>query len=234
MKNISHLLLSYPGLSAHRIGQRRVDRHGRKQSSDGIPAGPPGSAPTLRQRALSVSQEEQERAEEVRLRVGRPLSLVLPWGERWLEGNPVTGRDLEQLVELASGASFHAVADQVRRGYLTVAGGHRIGLCGSAVLREGEVQGLRNPLLRRPAYCPAAARSGGGGAGTAVPGGAAGEYPHSGPAGLGKTTLLRDLIRRCPRGRAVILCGWPLPTSGERWRLCTGASLSWRWVPAPM
>ena len=156
--------------------------------------------PPLRQRALSVSPEEQERAEEVRLRVGRPLSLVLPWGERWLEGKPVTGQDLEQLVELASGASFHAVADQVRRGYLTVAGGHRIGLCGSAVLREGEMQGLRNLSsadLRIARQMPGAAR------------GVLERLCREGrlesalilaPPGLGKTTLLRDLIRRVSGG----------------------------------
>ena len=156
--------------------------------------------PPLRQRALSVTPEEQERAEEVRLRVGRPLSLVLPWGERWLEGKPVTGQDLEQLVELASGASFHAVADQVRRGYLTVAGGHRIGLCGSAVLREGEMQGLRNLSsadLRIARQMTGAAR------------GVLEQLCREGrlesalilaPPGLGKTTLLRDLIRRVSGG----------------------------------
>ena len=156
--------------------------------------------PPLRQRALSVAQEEQAWAEEVRLRVGRPLALVLPWGERWLEGNPVTGRDLEQLVELASGASFHAVADQVRRGYLTVAGGHRIGLCGSAVLREGEVQGLRNLSsadLRIARQLP------GAGEGVLERLCREGRLESTlilAPPGLGKTTLLRDLIRRVSQG----------------------------------
>ena len=43
---------------------------------------------------------------------------VLPEGERPLGGEPVTGQELEQLLELASRASFHTVADQLRRGYL--------------------------------------------------------------------------------------------------------------------
>ena len=156
--------------------------------------------PALRRRALSVPGEEQARAEEVRLRVGRPLSLVLPGGERRLEGPPVEGRDLEQLVELASGASLHAVLDQVRRGYLTAAGGHRIGLCGSVVLRDGEVQGLRN----LSSACLRIARQ--------VPGAAEGVLERLcregrlestlilAPPGLGKTTLLRDIIRRVSGG----------------------------------
>ena len=156
--------------------------------------------PHLRQRAQGVPLQEQRQAEELRLRVGQPPALVLPQGERQLEGNAVTQRDLEQLVELASGASFHAVAEQVRRGYLTMAGGHRIGLCGSAVLREGELAGFR-------AYSSASIRIA-----RQVPGAAddvLGRLCREGrlvstlilaPPGLGKTTLLRDVIRHVSRG----------------------------------
>ena len=88
----------------------------------------------LRQEALSLPPADRGRAEELRLRCGQPLTAVLPEGERTLGREPVTGRDLEQLLELASRASVHTVLDQLRRGYLTVEGGHRVGLCGTAVL----------------------------------------------------------------------------------------------------
>ena len=91
----------------------------------------------LRQGALALSLEEQAQVEELRLRAGRPMSAVLPEGERTIPGAPVGTRELEQLLEIASRASLHAVLDQVRRGYLTVEGGHRLGLCGTAVMREG-------------------------------------------------------------------------------------------------
>ena len=79
----------------------------------------------LRQEALSLPPADRGRAEELRLRCGQPLTAVLPEGERTLGREPVTGRDLEQLLELASRASVHTVLDQLRRGYLTVEGGHR-------------------------------------------------------------------------------------------------------------
>ena len=155
--------------------------------------------PHLRQRAQGVPLQEQRQAEEIRLRVGQPPTLVLPQGERQLEGSAVTQRDLEQLVELASGASFHAVAEQVRRGYLTMAGGHRIGLCGSAVLREGELAGFRaysSASIRIARQVPGAALLAGGGAlgpgyydrrcGPAVPGGQAGQHVNFGPSGAGE------------------------------------------------
>ncbi len=160
--------------------------------------------PYLRRWALDIPLREQAEAEEVRLRVGQPLALVLPKGERWLEGPRVETRDLEQLVELASGASLHAVLDQVRRGYLTAAGGHRIGLCGSAVLREGDIQGFRNlssAALRVARQVQGASK------------GVLEQLCREGrlestlilaPPGLGKTTLLRDVIRRVSGGEGCL------------------------------
>ena len=86
---------------------------------------------SLRSAALTLPEDKQGRAEELRLRIGHPVTVVFPQGELPLGTNPVTGRYLEHLLELASRASVHTVADQLRRGYLTVEGGHRVGLCGT-------------------------------------------------------------------------------------------------------
>ena len=155
----------------------------------------------LRQTALSLPPADRERAEELRLRCGQPLAAVLPEGERPLGGEPVAGRDLEQLLELASRASVHTVLDQLRRGYLTVEGGHRVGLCGTAVLRGGELVNLRDlssAAVRVAHACPGAAEpvwdklTG--------PDGALESALLLAPPGAGKTTLLRDLIRMASDG----------------------------------
>ena len=62
----------------------------------------------LRQEALSLSPTDRGRAEELRLRCGQPLTAVLPEEERTLGREPVTGRDLEQLLELAKPESADA------------------------------------------------------------------------------------------------------------------------------
>ena len=154
----------------------------------------------LRQEALSLPEGDRARAEELRLRAGWPMTAVLPEGERPLGGSPVEGRELEQLVEIASRASLHTVLDQVRRGYLTFEGGHRIGLCGTAALREGEIHALRaisSANLR-------IARQGKGAAAPVLdglcPGGRLADTLILAPPGLGKTTLLRDLIRSVSEG----------------------------------
>ena len=155
----------------------------------------------LRQEALSLPPEEQERAEELRLRCGQPLAAVFPEGERLLGRECVTGRELEQLLELASRASVHTVLDQLRRGYLTVEGGHRVGLCGSALMRDGEMVNLRrlsSAAVRVARQSPGAAEpvwdSLTGSEGTLE------STLILAPPGAGKTTLLRDLIRMASDG----------------------------------
>lgn len=160
---------------------------------------------SLRGAALALPEDKQARAEEVRLRVGRPMTAVFPQGELPLGTNPVTGRELEQLLELASRASVHTVADQLRRGYLTVEGGHRVGLCGTPVLRDGQIHGLGR-------LSSAAIRVARQVTGAAVPverellerDGTLCSTLILAPPGAGKTTLLRDLIRIASQGEGMV------------------------------
>ena len=88
---------------------------------------------------------QKAQAEEIRLRVGHPLTVLLPEGEQWIEGQTqeVTSQDLEQLCDLVTAYSRYAVTEQMSQGYLTAPGGFRIGLCGSAVMQEGTCRNLR-------------------------------------------------------------------------------------------
>ena len=154
----------------------------------------------LREEGLSLSEWDKSRAEEFRLRAGRPMTAVIAGEERLLNGSPVRGEELEQLLEIASRASVHTVLDQIRRGYLTVEGGHRIGLCGTAVMREGEIYALRdlssaNLRIARQVRGAAAPVLDG-----LCPGGRLADTLILAPPGLGKTTLLRDLIRSVSEG----------------------------------
>ena len=158
----------------------------------------------LRGEALSLPEGDRARAEELRLRAGWPMTVLLEGRERPLGGPPVEPQELEQLVEIASRASLHAVLDQVRQGYLTVEGGHRIGLCGTAVLREGEIYALRS-------ISSASLRVARQMKGVAVPvldglcpGGRLADTLILAPPGLGKTTLLRDLIRLVSEGEGCV------------------------------
>lgn len=153
----------------------------------------------LRKAALTLPEREQAQAEEIRLRAGRPLTVLLPRGEAAL-AEQVTPEDLETLCDIATEFSRYAAAETIREGYLTVRGGFRVGLCGTAVMKEGASTNLK--ALSSAAIRVSRERRGIGDA----------LLPHLfregrlantlilSPPGGGKTTLLRDLVRGLSAG----------------------------------
>lgn len=153
----------------------------------------------LRKSALALPDEQQGRAEELHLRVGQPLTVLLPEGELPLEIAVESG-DLETLCDIATEFSRYVAVETLREGYLSVKGGFRIGLCGTAVIKDGVNMNLRQfssatvriareqigvadevarQLFRNGAPCSTLILS---------------------PPGAGKTTLLRDLVRTLSAG----------------------------------
>lgn len=124
--------------------------------------------------------------QELRLRQGSKPELVMGTESKWLN-DTVSSDDITFTVNSASRYSPWA-ASTIRRGYITAPGGHRIGLCGDAVMQNGEMTGIRNPS----ALCIRVARDFPGIASRAPQ---KGSILIIGRPGSGKTTLLRDLIR---------------------------------------
>lgn len=163
--------------------------------------------------------------EEIRIRQDRPLALGLSGNSLFLtsrgeitdqagEAYRVTGTDLERLVQLISNSSFYAIEEELRQGFITLPGGHRVGITGKVLLEEGQVRTIKhisccNIRVSREVF---------GVAGKLLPHllkqatplfrhcGLNGESPcfsHTllvSPPGCGKTTLLRDLIRQLSNG----------------------------------
>lgn len=92
--------------------------------------------------------------QELRLRLGMPPELVLSGESRWL-GCCVSREDLNYCINAASRYSPWAAATTAQ-GYLTAPGGHRIGLCGEVVCKDGIVTGIReisSLCIRTPYPC---------------------------------------------------------------------------------
>lgn len=139
-----------------------------------------------------------KRWEEIHLRAGRGLGLVCDGREDELllagQPVPVTMQDLRTVLELATGASYQSASEQLRHGFYTMREGHRIGVSGSVAVQNGEIRSIRefSSLTIR------VARQVKGILGeleqSLLVGG---RFPSTlilSPPGMGKTTLLRELI----------------------------------------
>lgn len=157
--------------------------------------------PDLRHGAEALPQLIQRRGEELRLRAGRLPTVVVGRDELPLpDCKAVTVRDLERTVELATRASAHAALERLRQGWFTVQGGHRLGICGSLAVEGGKIAGLRRLSSLNIRVARAVPGCGDGLIRRLLEG----DRPVStlllAPPGGGKTTLLRDLLRRFSDG----------------------------------
>ena len=152
--------------------------------------------PGLRKLAEGLPPDGQAVAEELRLRAGQPLAVVLPQGEQDLDGSScIRPEELGLVLEIATQASAHTAMDRLRSGFFTVEGGHRIGLCGSAVVKEGMVFSMRQLSSLNIRIARQVLGAAKGVAGQLWEGEQFQSTLILSPPGGGKTTLLRDLIR---------------------------------------
>lgn len=164
----------------------------------------------LARRLLYVPDSVKRQTTEIRLRTGRPLMLTtLSEPAFLLDSGDITYRarsgvtlvedaDLQESFRKVCGYSVHSYQNEIRNGFLTV-GGNRVGFCGTAVVEDGRITALRgitslNVRVARQI------------AGAADPlisliqrEGLCGILIAGAPA-TGKTTILKDLVRRLCNG----------------------------------
>ena len=143
----------------------------------------------------------EENLQEIRIRINRPILLKLKNIDILIE-YIVTEKEIMQIVERICENSIYAYKNQISEGFITVNGGHRIGITGTAVIEQGkiinikyisslnfriarEIKGASNKLLKEiinqeenNIYNTLIVS----------------------PPGKGKTTILRDAIRQISNG----------------------------------
>lgn len=134
-----------------------------------------------------VNKQGSTMLQELRLRLGQPVEMVLGRGSAWLS-YIVKPEDLSFVINAASRYSPWS-ANTAAQGYITASGGHRVGMCGVCVMQNGRMNGISQPT----SVCVRVAKDFPG-----ISNGCdlSGSILILGPPGSGKTTLLRDLIRR--------------------------------------
>ncbi len=142
-----------------------------------------------------------EELQEIRLRAERPIILKLRERDLILQYN-ITQAEILQIVERLCENSIYAYKNQICEGFITVKGGHRIGLTGSCVIENGKIINVKHisslnfRIAREVLNCS-----------TRVLREVIDIENKSiyntilvAPPGRGKTTMLRDIIRRLSNG----------------------------------
>jgi stage III sporulation protein AA len=137
--------------------------------------------------------------DEIRVRIFRPLELVYSTCVRLVKNIIPNEQDTNFMLNQLSEHSIYKLEDELRQGYITIEGGHRVGIAGKVNTMHGQVKAIRHltffniriarqvknisqpflPLLYDDGYLNTLL---------------------IGPPKCGKTTFLRDLTRNISNG----------------------------------
>lgn len=97
-------------------------------------------------RIVQQSVREWDYLQEIHIRSGGSIILVIQ-GEKVMpdQGGQVVGnREFREILEYISNYSMYAFEEELRKGYLTIPGGHRVGVAGKVLMEQGQVKTIRH------------------------------------------------------------------------------------------
>ncbi|WP_033828441.1 stage III sporulation protein AA [Bacillus andreraoultii] len=142
---------------------------------------------------MHVPHDILQNIEELRIRINRPIEIIANKKVQYLP-YIVQTKDAEHFINKISQHSLYTLDEELKKGYITIEGGHRIGLAGRVILDEGHVKAIRDIS----SFNIRIAREKIGVANHWVPYMYQGKWKNTmiiGPPQTGKTTLLRDFAR---------------------------------------
>lgn len=181
---------------------------------------------TVRERFRKAA-EQADKLQEIRLGVRQPVRVILAGMEKYLDtcGNlcnrqesswRISEREMEEILQYICKYSLYAFEEEISQGFLTIPGGHRVGVAGQVIQKEdGKVRNLKHIRFMNIRISHEII-------------GAAdsvldfiyreGEVLNTliiAPPGCGKTTMLRDMIRLVSDGNRKA-CGVQVGVVDER------------------
>lgn len=81
--------------------------------------------------------------QEIRIKVGKPIILILSNEEKILDCI-TTNDEVKGILVKISNYSLYAYEEEIKQGYITIKGGHRVGIAGECVISNGEIKTIKN------------------------------------------------------------------------------------------
>jgi stage III sporulation protein AA len=149
----------------------------------------------VQQQISELASEIQKEINEIRVYRGKPVQLYAG-GKRYTLKGVVNGSQMHGILNNLMKFSYYAYEEDIAKGFITIDGGHRVGICGKAVMECGRVTLIRDVSSLNIRYSKEIL----GCSDKIMPY----VFDEMGrmcnllivsPPGCGKTTLLRDLAR---------------------------------------
>ena len=166
---------------------------------------------------LGKLQLDFNNLQEIRLRINAPLLVIYDNREYFItedakpvnlpsQGIMITKNEIRETMEYISNYSLYAFEEEIKQGFITISGGHRIGIAGKIIVEEESIKGMKHisfiniRLAHQVKGCADPVLP------YLVNDKATGIY-HTlliSPPRCGKTTMLRDIIRQLSDGSSYL------------------------------
>lgn len=94
-------------------------------------------------RSLLEKQSKLEELQEIRIKVDKPLIFQVG-SKEIVEAHIATREDLKHIMQRISNYSIYAFEEEIKQGYLTFRGGHRIGISGDCVFQGENIKTIKH------------------------------------------------------------------------------------------
>jgi stage III sporulation protein AA len=98
---------------------------------------------TISEVVKNIPPNFMNKLEEIRVRINRPIEITANGNPQFLSYT-ATEDDALKLLNKIGHYSIYTLEEELKRGYVTIDGGHRIGLAGKVILENGQVKAIRN------------------------------------------------------------------------------------------
>ena len=100
---------------------------------------------SMRDRIEKLPAQTLQQLEEIRIRTNTDTLLISGGREYSLrDGDEITAEVLEEILNRLLDYSYYAYEEELSRGYITIEGGHRVGICGRVTLENGQVHLIKD------------------------------------------------------------------------------------------
>jgi stage III sporulation protein AA len=160
---------------------------------------------------VKISPDNLKDLQEIRLRANKPVMIVNSSGDwfisgtgglsRYLDGSSrIDSEEILKTLELMSENSIYAFQDDIRNGFITLAGGHRVGIAGKVVLENGIIKNIKDISALNIRICREVKGCSKKVIKYILNSGSVYNTMIISPPQCGKTTMLRDIARAISNG----------------------------------